>query len=133
MSIYLKGLSKVSKYSHPIPNFSKTSQPPPIPIKERYEPEILSFTRDEFIDYLESNKDALKGYTTYKLNKMFDIEGYRITRVKGEIGLIAKKEEVPEREAKGLWPEPKIESDLEAKLDTLISKIDTILSIIQAP
>ena len=124
MSIYLKGLSKVSKYSHPIPNFSKTSQPPPIPIKERYEPEILSFTRDEFIDYLESNKDALKGYTTYKLNKMFDIEGYRITRVKGEIGLIAKKDEVGES---------KIESDLEAKIDTLISKIDTILSIIQAP
>lgn len=127
MSIYLKGLPKISKYSQSFPNFSKTSQQlPTIPIKEKYEPEILNFTRDEFIDYLESNKEALKDYTTYKLNKMFDIEGYRITRVKGEIGLIAKKEEFQEHE-------PKIESGLEAKIDILISKIDTILSILQSP
>ncbi len=49
----------------------------------------MSFTKDEFIDYLADHAETLKEITTYKLNKMFDIEGYRVTKVRGEVGLIA--------------------------------------------
>jgi hypothetical protein len=31
--------------------------------------------------------DELKEMTTYKLNKAFTVKGYRITKIKGEIGL----------------------------------------------
>jgi hypothetical protein len=69
-------------------------------IKERFSPEIKTFTKAEFLEYLGTsskssdgsliaNKDELAKYSTYKLNKMFSINGYRITKLKKEITLIA--------------------------------------------
>ena len=80
MSVYLPRLSTSTKRQRSVPD---------IPIKERYEPEVMSFTKDEFIDYLADHAETLKEITTYKLNKMFDIEGYRVTKIRGEVGLIA--------------------------------------------
>jgi 6-phosphogluconolactonase (cycloisomerase 2 family) len=63
-----------------------------IRILEPFTPKRTTFTKDEFIKYLSLHKDDLLTYTTYKLNKMFSIAGYRITKLKGEISLVAEKQ-----------------------------------------
>jgi ribosomal protein L29 len=60
-------------------------------IKERFSPEIKTFTKAEFLEHLANNKDELAKYTTYKLNKMFAINGYRITKLNKEIALISDR------------------------------------------
>jgi hypothetical protein len=58
-----------------------------IKVLEKFEPEIKVFTKDDFLKYLELHKNDLKEISTFKLNKMFSIKGYQITRIKNEIGL----------------------------------------------
>lgn len=41
----------------------------------------------EFTVYYSKHKDELDKETTHKLNKMFKINGYKITRIKGELSL----------------------------------------------
>jgi 6-phosphogluconolactonase (cycloisomerase 2 family) len=67
-----------------------------IRILEPFTPKMTTFTRDEFIKYLSLHKNDLLTYTTYKLNKMFSIGSYRITKLKGEISLVAKKQNIRE-------------------------------------
>ena len=53
------------------------------PIKER-----RNFnSAKEFDDFYQLNKDELNEKTTHKLNKMFSIPGYRITKIKGVLSL----------------------------------------------
>lgn len=50
--------------------------------------DIKTFQNEqEFEDYYNLNKKALDESTTTKLNRMFKIPGYRITRVKNELCL----------------------------------------------
>lgn len=42
---------------------------------------------EEFNIYLNKNKEQLDKETTQRLNKEYHIEGYRITKIKGEICL----------------------------------------------
>jgi hypothetical protein len=59
-----------------------------IKVIEAYELEVKIFQRkEEFEKYLSTHADDLKEMTTYKLNKAFNVKGYRITKIKGEIGL----------------------------------------------
>lgn len=44
-------------------------------------------TPDEFNMYYMKNKDEIDKLTTHKLNKMFKIDGYRITRIQGTLML----------------------------------------------
>ena len=44
-------------------------------------------TTDEFEKYLIKHKDEFDEWTTQKLNTSFKIDGYRITKIKGEICL----------------------------------------------
>lgn len=44
-------------------------------------------TPDEFNIYYMKNKDEIDKLTTHKLNKMFKIDGYRITRIQGTLML----------------------------------------------
>ena len=44
-------------------------------------------TVDEFNLYYSKNKDDIDSLTTHKLNKMYHIDGYRITKIKGKLCL----------------------------------------------
>ena len=44
-------------------------------------------TVDEFNLYYSKNKDEIDSMTTHKLNKMYHIDGYRITKIKGKLCL----------------------------------------------
>jgi hypothetical protein len=59
-----------------------------VKVLEPFTPEKTVFTKDEFIRFLSLHKEDLSTYSTYKLNKLFSINGYRITKLKGEISLV---------------------------------------------
>lgn len=42
---------------------------------------------EEFNNFYSLNKDELNQMTTHKLNKMYNVKGYRITKIKGELML----------------------------------------------
>ena len=44
-------------------------------------------TVDEFNLYYSKNKEEIDSMTTHKLNKMYFINGYRITKIKGKLCL----------------------------------------------
>ncbi len=44
-------------------------------------------TTDEFNLFYSKNKEQLDSETTHKLNKKYHIQGYRITKIKGELML----------------------------------------------
>lgn len=44
-------------------------------------------TPDEFNIWYSKNKDTIDSLTTHKLNKMYHINGYRITKIKGTLCL----------------------------------------------
>jgi hypothetical protein len=61
-----------------------------IKVFEEYKPERMMFEKKEdFIKYLSIHLSDVKQLSTYKLNKKFSVKGYRITKVKGEISLVA--------------------------------------------
>jgi hypothetical protein len=43
--------------------------------------------QDEFFDYYNSHKTKMDNLTTHKLNKLFSIDGYRITKIKNVLKL----------------------------------------------
>lgn len=55
-------------------------------------------TPDEFNIWYSKNKDEVDALTTHKLNKMYKIEGYRITKIKNI--LMLKKDNNDSREAR---------------------------------
>jgi hypothetical protein len=44
-------------------------------------------SQDEFFDYYNSHKTEMDSLTTHKLNKLFSIDGYRITKIKNVLKL----------------------------------------------
>ena len=44
-------------------------------------------TSDEFNNWYLKNKSEVDEYTTHKLNKMYNVEGFRITQIKGSLCL----------------------------------------------
>ena len=44
-------------------------------------------TPEEFNNFYSLNKDELNKLTTHKLNKMYHVKGYRITKIKGQLML----------------------------------------------
>ena len=70
-------------------NIIKFKKPlPEIKIIEKFSPDITEFeNKEEFIEYLQDNKEEMDKLTTQKLNKMYHIKGYKITKLKGEICL----------------------------------------------
>ena len=91
MSIeYYKSPSKYTKNDKNPIKIMKTNKTEPINLKiiEKFSPTIISFeTPEEFKEYLSENIEELKGWTTQKLNKQYHINGYQITKIKGEISL----------------------------------------------
>ena len=68
-------------------NFKKDL--PEIKIIEPYKPDeiIECDDKDDFIEIINDDIEKYKSMTTQKLNKMFTIPGYKITKLKGEICL----------------------------------------------
>ena len=66
---------------------------PEIKIIEPFQPDeiIECETKEDFIEIINADIEKYKSMTTQKLNKMFSIPGYRITKLKGEIGLRSDK------------------------------------------
>ena len=66
---------------------------PKIKTIEKFEPDVIKFSnKEEFAEYLEKERENLNEISTCKLNKMFSITGYHITRIRGEIALKKSKD-----------------------------------------
>ncbi len=94
----------------------KTIEKEPVDLKilEKYSPETITFdTPEEFTEYLTEHKEEMDATTTNKLNKKYKIRNYSITKIKGEICLKKSKNTV----------------ESECKLDQIIDKLDTLLSL----
>ena len=62
----------------------------PLKVLEKFQPETITFNnKQEFQEYLNKHIVAMNALTTQKLNKMFNVKGYHITKIKGEIALRA--------------------------------------------
>ena len=61
---------------------------PPITIIEPFKPEVIECeTKEDFIELINADKEKYEKMTTQKLNKIFSIPGYKVTKIKGEICL----------------------------------------------
>lgn len=92
------------------------------PIKERREFE----TTDEFDEYYQQHKLDLEEYTTHKLNKMFSIPGYRITKIKGVLSL----KNIPKSRITSTMKVDALEEKVNEMKDRLNMCINTINSVI---
>ena len=62
---------------------------PPMRILEPFRAEVIEFDdKNDFIKYVNEDMETYKSLTTQKLNKMFHIPGYRITKLQGDISHI---------------------------------------------
>ena len=86
---------------------------PEIKVIEKFSPDVIEFeTKEELIEYLQKNKEELSKITTHKLNKLYKTKGYKITKIKGELGLRkVHVEEQPAEEHKSDSTEEKSEEE----------------------
>ena len=76
-------------------------------------------TVDEFNLWYSKNKDEVDKLTTHKLNKMYKIDGYRITKIKGV--LMLKKWEGIDEKSTGISNIKELESNLKtAELENFV-------------
>lgn len=81
----------------------------------------------EFNLFYAKHKDEIDSLTTHKLNKMYHIEGYRITKIKGE--LMLKKWVVKEEKDHGIIDE--LKSEIKEIRDTVNKIIEFLNSNLQ--
>jgi hypothetical protein len=82
--------STKTKVINPSSNNLKVVQKPLIEltIKEPFSPNVEEFEDPAaFQKHLTEHLEEMNPLTTYKLNKKYKVEGYRITKIKGVIGL----------------------------------------------
>ncbi|EAY22613.1 hypothetical protein TVAG_036390 [Trichomonas vaginalis G3] len=61
---------------------------PKIKIIEPFQPEVIDCdSKDDFSEIISADQEKYAGMTTQKLNKIFHIPGYKVTKIKGEICL----------------------------------------------
>ena len=85
-------------------------------------------TPDEFNLWYAKNKDEIDKITTHKLNKMYYIEGYRITKIKGVLCLKkAVKKQVDESQN-----DPQNDSQNESAILDIQNEIEQLKSDILA-
>ena len=90
-------------------------------------------TVDEFNLYYSKNKDEIDSMTTHKLNKMYHIDGYRITKIKGKLCLKKweKKESKHEEEEHLEFYEQEI-NYLKNEIEKLKITINSIINVINS-
>lgn len=85
-------------------------------------------TPDEFNLWYAKNKDEIDKITTHKLNKMYYIEGYRITKIKGVLCLKkAVKKQIDESQN-----DPQIDRENESAILDIQNEIEQLKSDILA-
>ena len=67
---------------------------------------------DEFNLFYSKNKSEIDAYTTHKLNKMYHIIGYRITKIKGVL-MLKKWDESKNIKTQSPIPSPNIVEELD--------------------
>ena len=88
---------------------------PEMKIIEKFSPDITTFdTKEDFIEYFNEHKDELNTLTTQKLNKMFKISGYTITKIKGEVSLKSARDAQP------------LHKDEQSRIETLEREVQTL-------
>ena len=95
------------------------------PIKEKREFESPT----EFDKYYQEHKKELEEKTTHKLNKMFNIPGYRITKIKGVLSL----KNIPQSRVTSTMRIDSLElkiTEMKDRLNQCINTINNVLDII---
>ena len=80
-------------------------------------------TVDEFNLWYSKNKDEVDKLTTHKLNKMYKIDGYRITKIKGVL-MLKKWIEKEEKEEQS-------NEELKKEIDEIRNTVNKIISFLQ--
>ena len=93
------------------------------PIKEKKE----FANPDEFDAYYKEHKDELDQKTTHKLNKMFSIPGYKVTKIKGVLSL----KNIPESKITSTMKIDAIEEKVREMRDSLNMCINTVNQLIE--
>ena len=71
-----------------LPSLINDHSPKSITILERFSPAVINFgSIDEFKTHLNENEEEMKKLSTVKLNRLYHIDGYRITKLQGKISL----------------------------------------------
>lgn len=93
-------------------------------------------TADEFNLWYSKNKDEIDSMTTHKLNKLYHIEGYRITKIKGKLCLkkeTKKQSSLKKEEDKRSYEEDDVQSlyeeinNLKMEIENLKKTINLII------
>ena len=95
------------------------------PIKERTDFE----SAEAFDAYYQEHKSELNKLTTHKLNKMFEIPGYRITKIRGVLSL----KNIPESRVTSVMRINMLEktvNDMKDKINTCIKTINGVLDVL---
>ena len=102
---------------------------PPMRILEPFRAEVIEFDdKNDFIKYVNEDMETYKSLTTQKLNKMFRIPGYRITKLQGDISLKAvggKEDADAEKKMRSEIMEEvmeKVRSEIEEKVKDIVEE-----------
>ena len=80
---------------------------------------------DEFNIWYTKNKDEVNTLTTHKLNKMYKIEGYRITKIKNV--LMLKKESIANQHSANSILVPDTLAELQDEIKNIKSTVNQII------
>lgn len=89
---------------------------------------------DEFNLFYSKNKSEIDAYTTHKLNKMYHIIGYRISKIKGVI-MLKKWDESKNIKTQSPIPSPNIVEELDeihSEIDKIKETVNSIIAYIQS-
>ena len=99
---------------------------PPMRILEPFRAEVIEFDdKNDFIKYVNEDMETYKSLTTQKLNKMFRIPGYRITKLQGDISLKAVGGKDAEKKMRSEIMEEvmeKVRSEIEEKVKDIVEE-----------
>ena len=103
---------------------------PPMRILEPFRAEVIEFEdKNDFIKYVNEDMETYKSLTTQKLNKMFHIPGYRITKLQGDISLkaVGGKDAEAEKEKKDTVKKELMEEVKKELMEELEEKMKAIV------
>ena len=84
---------------------------------------------DEFNLFYHNHKDEMMETTTHRLNKMYKINGYRITKIRGELCLKKVREVVKQKSGDGIDGGDGVDDtvDIETRLQRLEEAVNEII------
>ena len=83
---------------------------------------------DEFNLFYHNHKDEMMETTTHRLNKMYKINGYRITKIRGELCLKKVREAVKQKSEEGVDDhDGDVPIDIETRLQRLEEAVNEII------